>query len=277
MRYATPLRYPGGKGQLTQVVSRIIDANRLGDGLYVEPFAGGAGVAMGLLLDERINAAYINDIDIAVFSFWQSILTNTEEFCSLIRTTPLTVEEWERQREVYDASSSSDSLELGFATFYLNRTNRSGILNGGVIGGKRQTGTWTIDARFNRDELALRVRRIARYRSRLHVFNLDAIEFLRTISTSLPEPTLLYLDPPYYEKGQHLYTNFYQHSDHEMIAAALRETDRRWIVSYDDHPALRAMYAGFRCREYKLEYSARDRRKGAEIMFFSDRLALPDH
>jgi DNA adenine methylase len=272
MRRLTPLRYPGGKAQLGEFFAAIIERNRLSDAVYAEPFAGGAGVGIGLLLGEYVGSILINDVDAAVVAFWKSVVEQNAELCQLVRSALLTVKEWKRQRAIYARGLDSGDLALGFAMFYLNRTNRSGILNGGVIGGKNQKGAWKIDARFNRDELIARIRRIGRYRSRIHVSNEDAGVFLKR---TFARRTLLYLDPPYYVKGQHLYTNFYHHADHVEIADAIRRTSHPWVVSYDDHPAIRKLYSGLKRVRYSLGYSARAVRKGAEVMFFSPGLSAP--
>jgi len=149
-------------------------------------------------------------------------------------------------------------------------------MNGGIIGGKNQLGPWKIDARFNREELADRIRKIGRYRTRIHVSNEDAIQFIQHLASDLPSRTLVYLDPPYYDKGQHLYTNFYRHADHVAISGIVKNLDHPWVVSYDDHPAIREMYATYRSYDYSLSYAAHERRRGAEVMFFSPHLCTED-
>lgn len=274
MRRVTPLRYPGGKSELGAFFGQLISRNRLSDAAYVEPFAGGAGVAIALLLGEWVDTIFINDIDRSVYSFWKCVSDRNDELCSLIENCRLSVREWRKQKAVHDGGTT-DELALGFATFYLNRTNRSGILNGGLIGGKNQAGEWKMDARFNRKDLVARIRRIGRYRSRIHVSNDDAVAFLNTLRPSLPARSLVYLDPPYFDKGQHLYTNFYEPGDHATIAEVVRDLERPWVVSYDDHPKIRKLYSGYRSRRYSLTYSARESRGGSEVIFFSERLSIP--
>lgn len=276
MRRETPLRYPGGKARLGPFFGGLINANGLQDGTYIEPYAGGAGVAIYLLLGEFVDSIHINDIDESVYAFWRSILDYTEDFCALIRNAPVTPQEWDNQKSILSAGvDSAGILATGFAMFYLNRTNRSGILNAGMIGGRNQSGEWRIDARFNKDELIKRIQKISRYRNRIHVTNEDAVSFLRRITPTLQPNSLLYLDPPYYLKGQHLYANFYQREDHKNIAQFMSILDLPWVISYDDHSAIRSFYSGFRKSRYSLNYSARERRKGSEVMFFSDRIVLP--
>jgi DNA adenine methylase len=237
--------------------------------MYGEPFAGGAGVAMALLLTGRVETVFLNDIDPAVRAFWVSIVRDNREFVRMVSGIPLTADEWARQRAIYQRKDIKNSLALGFAMFYLNRTNRSGMMNGGMIGGTAQEGPWKLDARFNRSDLVRRIQHIGLYASRIIVSGDDALIFIKNVGSDLPRKSLVYLDPPYYDKGQHLYTNYYKHDDHEGIASALREYNRPWVVSYDDHPAIRKMYQPFTRRKYSLSYAANERREGAEVMFFS--------
>lgn len=275
--FYTPLRYPGGKGKLVPYIKRLFDENSLIDGVYVEPYAGGAAVALELLLHEYVRKVYINDISEGVAAFWRSVLQNTDTLCAAISDAKLTMEEWHRQRDIQLHPEKHDDLTLGFSTFFLNRTNRSGILGAGVIGGKDQLGKWKIDARFNKKELIQRIHTIARVRNRIEFHQEDALVFIDNIAPSLPEKSLLYLDPPYYVKGSDLYLHHYQHEDHVKIAKRLaRLRSKHWIVSYDNTPEVRPMYGKFRSIVYGLSYSAQDRYKGAEIMFFSDKLKIPD-
>jgi DNA adenine methylase len=276
MAYVSPLRYPGGKRKLANFIRLIFHHNNLLDGDYVEPYAGGASVALTLLYEEYARHIYINDIDRGLYAFWQTALDQTDNLCRLIQDTPLTMEEWHRQKAIQSDTEASP-LALGFSTFFLNRTNRSGIIGGGVIGGKDQTGAWLLDARFNRADLIYRIQKVARYRHRIHLYNLDAIEFIKSISEKLSTKVLIYFDPPYYLKGQQLlYTNFYETRDHENVSKVVSALNSNWIVSYDDVPQIRELYCEFKLLEYDLHYSAQDRYRGDEIMFFCNTLAVPE-
>jgi DNA adenine methylase len=275
----SPLRYPGGKAVLSDFLGATIEANGLEGCTYVEPYAGGAGAAINLLLEGKVDRITLNDFDRSVWSFWYAILNNTAAFIERIRTTQVSVAEWRRQRDIYRAQPQQE-LDLGFAAFFLNRCNRSGIMtNGGVIGGLDQTGEWKIDARYNRDELIRRIECIAALRDKIKVCNLDAIEFLRLeiLPKSNRSKFLIYLDPPYYEKGSRLYLNFYVRKDHEKLASFLRRIRRvHWLVTYDNTPTIRELYAWCQTiTDFNLHYSAAFSKEGSEIMLASPGLKVP--
>lgn len=277
MRYTTPLRYPGGKSKLANFVKLILEENFLLDGHYVEPFAGGAGIAFALLFEEYVMHAHINDLNRSVFSFWDSVLNETDDLCRLIWDTPVTVEEWQRQKGVQRAPDEYSTLDLGFSTFFLNRANRSGIITAGVIGGVNQNGKWKIDARYNKEALVARILKIASYRSRISIYNDDAKDFLNNVVPELPDKTLVYLDPPYYVKGKDLYQNHFVHEDHVSLAEVVTNNIRQnWIVSYDFVPVISEIYREFRQIDYQLSYSAATRQKGSELMVFDDSLVIPE-
>lgn len=271
----SPLRYPGGKGKLARFVTEVIRLNGLQDGMYVEPYAGGAAVAFELLLTGAVRRIAINDLNLPIFAFWRAVLDDTQALIRLIRDTDVTMETRDRAKRVFTESQQAD-LDLAFATFFLNRTNRSGILNGGPIGGVKQEGTWKLDARYNKDDLIERILKISRMRKRITVTNMDAVIFLDQMSPSWPLKTLVYLDPPYYDKGRDLYYNFYRHDDHANVAYATHKLRNvRWLVSYDDVDAIHALYGDTSCLRYTIGYSARERSRGAEAMFFSPGLKIP--
>jgi len=147
-KHASPLRYPGGKTGLSTFLSKLILENNICDYTYVEPYAGGAGAALKLLFENRVSSIIINDFDRAIYSFWKSAVFQSEKFIDKIESTEVTIEEWNNQKEIY-LNKRSNQFDLGFATFYLNRTNRSGIIEGGPIGGIKQKGKWLINARWN--------------------------------------------------------------------------------------------------------------------------------
>jgi len=274
----TPLRYPGGKGKLAAYLKEVIKANKLFDGEYVEPYAGGAAIALELMFQEYVSKVHINDLSGPVYSFWKAVLYDTEELCRLVKNTKRTVASWDRQKRIFSNPKDHSYIEVGFATFFLNRTNRSGILNGGIIGGRDQTGPWKIDARYNADELIFRIESIAKMRKRIKVTRSDALKLLRHGLPKWGNKTLIYLDPPYFERGRELYYDYYEPEDHEQLAEFIgtEMQDRSWIVSYDNVAPIKKLYSDFRRVVYNVGYTARESRIGKEVMFFSPMLNVPE-
>lgn len=271
----SPLRYPGGKAKLFRYFVQLIHQNDLFERTYAEPYAGGAGLALKLLGHGFVRSIELNDIDPAIHSFWVAALDHPEEFCNLINSTPLDVEEWRRQRSIYNNGFKGDHLELGFATFFLNRTSRSGIIEGsGPIGGYAQLGNWKIDARYERKKLIGHVENLQLHRATIALSNTDALDFARSRLSA--ETHFTYLDPPYYVKGKKLYKNFYSHDDHVTIAELLRNNrEGCWVTSYDNVPEVYSLHESFRPIIYRLHYSAGPSTGGEEIIFASDQLRLP--
>ncbi len=274
-RFPSPLRYPGGKGKIANYFKLLFLHNDLTGYEYAEPYAGGASVALSLLYEEYTPRIYINDLNRSIFCFWDAALNNTDMLCRQIRDTSVTMDEWTHQKEIQQDSDAT-SEDLAFSTFFLNRTNRSGIIGGGAIGGKKQLGKWGIDARYNKQVLIRRIEKVARHRSRISLTQQDAAEFLTSTLPQFSPRTLVYLDPPYYIKGAGLYQNFYQHDDHEQIASIVKTIENPWVVSYDNTPEILSFYQEFSPEKYQLNYSAADKYKGIELMFFSPGIEHPD-
>ena len=272
----SPLRYPGGKGSLLGLVSNIMRLNKLERGHYAEPYAGGCGLALALLYGGHVSDIHINDLDRPVWAFWNAVLNQTEEFLDLMMETPVTIDEWRRQREVHRDPRKATNLQIGFAAFFLNRTNRSGIIkNAGVIGGLSQKGNYTIDCRFNKDELARRIRRVHKYRTRIHLHRKDALDFLTHVERHLPDDTFLCIDPPYFNKGSSLYTSAYDPDDHAKVSKRILRLGHPWIITYDFCDEVQKLYTARRQFQISLNYSAQVKRVGSELLIASKGLRLP--
>ncbi|TXH02649.1 MAG: DNA adenine methylase [Nevskiaceae bacterium] len=273
---ASPLRYPGGKACMLELVASILRMNKLEYGHYAEPYAGGCGLALELLYGGHVSDIHINDIDPSIWAFWYCVLNRTDALVDLVQKTPVTVKEWLKQRDVHRAQDTGSVLKLGFSAFFLNRTNRSGIISGaGVIGGLDQKGLYKIDCRYNADDLARRIRRVAKYKDQIHLSNLDAVKFLAQSEKKLPEESLMFIDPPYFNKGSSLYTSFYLPDDHALVARKVLASTRNWIVTYDDMPEIRALYRSRRQYCFDINYSLQDKRLGTELLIASKGIKIP--
>lgn len=278
MRELSPLRYPGGKGALLPEVRAIMYANRLQGGTYIEPFAGGAAVAIGLLLGEHVDEIVINDFDSRVNAFWKAVVDQNKLLKRKISETPLTMEEWERQRAIYLKPGRHSRLAVGFAAFYLNRCNRSGIMvNGGPIGGKSQAGVWKLDARFNREGLCSRIDRISERREQIKVSGFDCLDLLDQVEEEYRgKRVLVYLDPPYFKHGPRLYFSSFDKAAHEALAERMKRFSLPWVMTYDHVPEIKKFYRWARVRPFGLSYSSYERREGREILIWPEHVNVPN-
>jgi len=273
----SPLRYPGGKTSILKMASTIIQANGLDKGHYAEPYAGGCGLALSLMFKGYVHELHLNDLDRSIWSFWDAIINQTDRFIESIIETPITMDEWYKQRTIQQNKGAADNFELAFSSFFLNRTNRSGvILKAGVIGGYKQEGQYKLDCRFNKQALIEKIRRIEKYKHRIHLYNLDAIDFINQTNQSLPDNSFYCIDPPYYSKGQTLYTNFYEPEDHEKLSKVITKLKRPWILTYDNSPEIQHLYRQRNQYRFNINYTAANKRIGTELLIAGKGVIIPD-
>ena len=273
----SPLRYPGGKYKLYRYISELVKENECST--YIEPFCGGAALAFELLFNKAVKRIIINDFDYSIYCFWKSVLDDTDSFLQKISDTNVTIEEWHRQKRIRDHIDDYTQLDIGFSTFFLNRTNRSGIIDkAGPIGGLSQAGNYPIDCRFNKSTLANQITRIAQQRDEIALYNLEALDFIDEVILHTRK-SFVFFDPPYYGKGPELYTNFYTHGDHVNLSLAILQKmkNRKWIVTYDNINEIKSMYATVDGIEFRLQYTLQEKKAGSEVMFFSSHTQRPSN
>lgn len=271
-RNYSPLRYPGGKNQFYNKVMHLVEQNNLKHRTYVEPFAGGSGVALKLLLEDVMQKIVINDYDLSIYAFWYTLLHFPEWLSNKIENTPVSMEQYYIQREIQDNKKDADIRELGFSTLFLNRVNRSGIINAGPIGGYDQQGNYKLDCRFNKETLIQKIRLIASQKDRIELYNMDAVEFLKLARWKQEnEELFLFLDPPYYKKGNKLYVNFYSYDDHLNLANLVKQelANMQWIITYDICEEIKSIYNDVPCIEVGLKYSVQEKRSASEYLFYN--------
>lgn len=271
----TPIRYPGGKSKIYSTIDAIIEANDLIGSSYAEAFCGGAGLAMQLLLKQRVSKVFLNDIDPAVYSMWKMIVHHSDELCSFVANVELSIDEWRQQKETLSLSKAP-SIKMGKAAFYLNRTNRSGILEAGPIGGQKQDGNYSIGARFNRKNLCNKIQAIAEYADNISIANMDAENFIEQVLKQQDSSLFANFDPPYVEKGPGLYKNSFDNECHDSLAKRIASCDFPWIVTYDAVPLVDNAYSAFSRYDLSVGYSAASTKIGNEILVAGPGVIIPD-
>lgn len=263
----TPFRYPGGKTKLYNYVLQLIKANGMVGGTYIEPFAGGAGLAIKLLISGIVKDIVLNDIDYAIYCVWKVIIDHTDILSEFIRNISLDISKWQSYRAIYCNQKDYSLLDVGLATFYLNRTNISGVLNGGVIGGLAQEGKYKIDARFNRADLINKIRSIADKKEHIHLYNWNAVDFILNILPNYGD-CFVYFDPPYINKGPCLYKNSFSLEDHRDLSEVISICPNKWITTYDKCEFIEELYNGYNTEILSIYYSAGQTKSGDEIVIF---------
>jgi len=270
----SPLRYPGGKNCIFPFVSHVFYENHLIGINYAEPYAGGSGLALRLLFEGYVDHIYINDLDKSIYAFWYSVINRPDEFCDWIKSIDVSISNWNKYKKMQNHADELGYFDLAKSTFFLNRTNISGIIKGGVIGGQEQRGKYKIDVRFKKQDLINRIQKIARIKSRISISNLDGLSFINKLNKK-KEEIFVYLDPPYYLKGAELYMNFCSDKDHKKLSKQVHKMSKIWMVSYDKHDFILNLYAKQKIISYKLSQSASNR-VGEEIIIFSEGLNFVD-
>ena len=265
---SSPLRYPGGKGRLYDVVKQIMQDGNFMNRTYVEPFAGGFGIGIRLLTNHDVDSIIINDADRHIYAFWHCVFFDTQNFVELIRSTDINLENWDVQKNIYNYDNEATVLELGFSAFFLNRTNYSGVLSGGPIGGRKQDGKYALGCRYNREDLAHRIEMLGQYRNQVEVYNYDAIEFIDRIVLPRVGQLFVNFDPPYVKKGPVLYRNYYSKEDHVNLAQHIQQhmANAQWIMTYDDCQIIRQLYERYQPEQINLMHFAGRAKMGKELL-----------
>lgn len=271
--FSSPLRYPGGKTRLANFLWETIKKNfDKGEKItLVEAYAGGAGASLKLLFENKVEKLIINDLDKAIFCFWKTAIKNTDFLIKKIKTTHINLEERQKQKNIYK-NPESKNKDLAFATLFLNRTNYSGIINAGPIGGRQQKSKWNVQARFNKKIIIERLEKIKKFKNQIEIKNLDGITLLKKLQKN---NYFVFLDPPYYQKGQFLYLNHYVEKDHQDLLKFLEKTSLKWVMTYDNVSYIRNLYEKFNKKEFTLNHSAFKSKEGKEIIIFADNIEQP--
>lgn len=264
----SPLRYPGSKARFYNQFRDFFCQLNLSGRRIVEPYAGSASISLSLLADGLVTSALLIERDPLIFSFWKSVFLHTDDLIESIKKVPVTMDSWSEMRKSLYVTEPDDfkTVELGLAGLFLNRTNFSGVLHAGPIGGISQSSKYTVDCRFNKDEIISRIKVISKNREKVSVVYGDAIEFLKDEKKDKKEETIYYIDPPYFKEGKKLYRHYYDIAEHTALARALAESSFDWILSYDAHHVIEHLYADFSRIDKILRYSSKTPKQALEFL-----------
>jgi DNA adenine methylase len=272
----TPLRYPGGKTWLLPYINDFLKFHKIQLGTIIEPFAGSASVSVGLLKSGIADNAVLCENDPMIISFWKSALYSSEEFVELIKNTDISMDTWYEFKKYLanDAPTKYSDLEIGFAFLFYNRTNYSGIITAGPIGGRRQLSKYSIKCRFNPERIIKKVSQLSALNERIEIIHGDGNEYLRKFTGNQEENIFIYVDPPYYDAGKVLYRKFFAIDDHMELEGILTHINSPWLASYDDVNFIRNLYKSSKSQYVYTDYQAGNLKRGSRELLLSN-LKIP--
>jgi DNA adenine methylase len=276
-RVMSPLRYPGSKVRITELIAGLLERNLLvGSHLY-EPFAGGSAVSLALLGNGFVPSATWIERDPMIFAFWKMVKERPEALIERMMSGKVTLAAWRRMlpMRAIERPTKANLADLGYAGLFFNRTCFSGIIGAGPIGGLTQNSTYKINCRFNKKELAAMIRECSGIMKKVEIAFGDGVAFLQKECLKMPSHSVVYIDPPYVLNGHKLYRYHFKKSQHEALADAVNDLRVPWLMSYDNHDLIRDLYVGEQAKFVKTYQSLQGSRFVKEILLLSDDFMLP--
>lgn len=284
-RWISPLRYPGGKARMGAALTTIWETQMspMDIEIWSEPFAGGAGAGLHLLADNTISELWLTEKHPALAAFWRTAAHNGAELAASVRTTTPSMQLWRHAQEAVAAAEAGDTVddtELAFAALILNRCSRSGMVNAivGPMGGKHQSGRWTLQSRWYGEGIAERIDVVHRLGDRIRVMEGDGIEQIRELdgSVGIEDEMMLFVDPPYLVQGNRLYANGMTIDDHARLASALAGSACHWLLTYDGDDRVLDLYPTNRVLAYQIPNTVNRARIAEEYAVLSPALMVAD-
>jgi len=243
----SPLRYPGSKRRLVGYIKEALELNDLKPSLYIEPFVGGASVALQLMQEDLVEKVVLMDVDPWISGFWYTVFFDTQWLIDKIETIDVTLEKWWE----FKNSNPTTKREQALTCFFLNRTSFSGILENraGPIGGKTQQSQYKIDCRFMREVLINRIKQASLLKDKVidvmccsWLEGIDEIRKLQKLGKLPSDNLFLYLDPPFFEEAEALYRHYFTEDDHKGLRDYLLMLNDKFILSYDLAQQVETLY-----------------------------------
>lgn len=269
-----PLRYPGGKADFVKTVQQILESSEHAGLPLVEPYAGSGAVSFGLLEMGCVRSALLVERDPLLYAFWTCVFEHTEKLVDRFLDLPITLATWEDFQRFLrvEKPSSRNLLDLAVAGLFFNRANFSGIIGGGPIGGMSQSSAYKIDCRTNKSDIVSRIAQISELRSVVSTRWGDGLEQIK--KDARKTNVFYYVDPPYFLMGDRLYRHHFSHKDHKFLALNLNRASFPWLLSYDNHHVIEALYEDFHLKRHSFLYSVKNSKRDSELVIAN--FDLPD-
>lgn len=228
--YKSPLRYPGSKQKLAPKIANLLINNSIKPDVFIEAFSGGASISIYLLQLNLVNNIALIEKDPLLASFWKTVFYDSEWLIKQINKIDVTIENWQKFKKYKPRTIRNKALKC----LFLNRTNFSGILKAGPIGGKNQESKYKIDCRFNKKRLIETIEKLSLFRNKvLFIEEGDYSDILNKKLLTLSSNSFIYFDPPYVKKADQLYNYFFKMNDHIKLKDYIYSLSNKWLLTYD--------------------------------------------
>ena len=273
----TPLRYPGGKTWLLDYVKAFARFHKLSSTTIVEPYGGSASISVGLIRSQLVTDATVCERDPLIVAFWNVAIHRNEELIEYLSSLEINMETWYGLRRYLDLEKTNlqNELEAAGAFLFFNRTNYSGIIKGGPLGGKKQLSKYKLNCRFNKGRIADKIRSLKALEDKLKIIQIDGLEYMKNHALQSPDNVFFYVDPPYYGAGKDLYRFYFTDFDHQQLSAFLTGTEIPWLLSYDDAEFIRNLYQKKSNLPVYTDYQSGHLRRGVKELLISNYVIPP--
>jgi DNA adenine methylase len=232
--------YIGGKRNLSRRLVEMIAATP--HSLYAEPFVGMGGVFFRRTA--RPSMEVINDWSADVATLFRVLQRHYVAFLDMLRFQLTTREGFERLQKV-DPSTLTD-LERAARFLYLQRLAFGGKVNGRNFGAVYEGG-----ARFDVTKLQPMLEDIHCRLAGVVIERLPYAEFIRRYDRP---GALFFIDPPYWGNEDDYGPGMFSEADFGLLRAVLEGLQGRFVMTLNDRPEVRALFARFDVQSVTLTY-----------------------
>ena len=232
-----PLSYIGGKNRLAKQLIAMFPPHVT----YCEVFLGGGQV---FFRKEPSKVEVINDIDNEVVNFFRCAQQHPEEMVRCLKFV-LVGREWFRLFNVQNPAGLTD-IQRAVRFFYLQKNCYAGLVR------DRHYGAKVVGAPgFNPSRLPELLTNVHKRLARVQIESLPFQEFIPRFDRP---GTLLYLDPPYWRRK--LYNFNFADEDYRILSDLLSSISGKFILSVDDVPQLRELFAWATITDVEVPYTS---------------------
>lgn len=250
----SPLRYPGGKNRVAKMLLEHMPPHTD----YREIFAGGAALFFS---KPRVKKNWLNDLHPGLCAFYRAVQKHFDQFAALCRQQDGSLrarfDEWAARRDLMDATGDEMLVERAVQYYFLNRT----VWGGRVVYDPRRKSRLYFSNPSGWSNLEKKLAHLSAISEKLRGVKITCDGYQKCLAGATAD-TLIYADPPYFRESvghitDRLYDKSFDYDCHRKLAALLKKTKAKVMVSYDDCPEIRELYKSWNIIEKQWRYCGR--------------------